>query len=259
MARITSKTILFITGAFIDHRCWDNWKQFFHHKGYRVIVAPWPAKDADAETLRGRHPDPVLAAVTIRELISYYAAIIHGLPETPIVIGHSFGGLLTQILLNRDLAAAGIAIHSVPPRGVIAWEPRFYLSNTAALGLFTDISKTYLMPFKSWRKVFTNGMPFEDQQESYYDHCIPESKRAIRGGLGPAAKVNFKKPHEPLLIVAGSNDHCIPWTLNRRNFRAYQHKGSVTDFIVKPRNHYVLGLPTWEDDASEILEWIKNH
>ncbi|WP_291912427.1 alpha/beta hydrolase [Chitinophaga sp. CB10] len=259
MTQITSKTILFITGAFIDHSCWDNWKQFFQQRGYKAIVAPWPAKGADAATLRSRHPDPALAAVTLQELLAYYTAIIQGLPEAPILIGHSYGGLLTQLLLNRDLAAAGIAIHSVPPQGIIPLEPRFYLSNTPALGFFTDINKTYLMPFKTWQRVFTNGMAFTEQQTSYYAHCIPESKRALRGGLGSAARVQFKKPHRPLLMVAGRNDHCMPWTLNRRNYKAYQHKDSVTDFMVKPRNHYVLGLPTWEEDASDILDWIKQH
>lgn len=260
MPGITSRTILFITGAFVSHRCWDNWKTFFERRGFKIVIPPWPGKEADEETLRGNHPNSEIANVTLGELIGYYAGIIQELPEEAILIGHSLGGLLVQILLNNSLGAAGIAIHSVPPQGVIPYEPGFYKSNLPALGFFTNINKTYLMSFRKWQYAFTNGMSFEEQKKAYEALAIPESKRVIRGVLTSIAKVDFNTEHNPLLIVAGSNDQCIPAALNERNFKKYKSKSSVTDFVVRNgRNHFVLGQPTWKEDAQFILDWIQKN
>lgn len=260
MPIIQSKTIVFITGAFVSHHCWDQWIVFFEQQGYTTLAPAWPEKEADAETLRLRHPFSSSATISLDDLIDHYSYIISQLPEKPILIGHSLGGLLVQVLLNKGLGAAGIAIHSVPPKGVIPFEISFYKSNLAALGFFTSLDKTYLMPFKKWQYVFTNGMPFEEQKKAYETFAIPESKRAIRGSLTKAAKIDFKKEHNPLLILAGSEDHCMPASLNKRNFQRYKSKSSVTDFVIRQgRNHFVLGQPTWMEDAKFILDWLAKH
>jgi pimeloyl-ACP methyl ester carboxylesterase len=260
MPGIDSRTIVFITGAFVSHHCWDNWKTFFERRGYKIVLPAWPRKDADAEALRNNHPDSAIAKVTLNELIDHYGQIIEDLPEEPILIGHSLGGLLVQILLNNAFGAAGIAIHSVPPQGVIPIELSFYKSNLSALGFFTDINKTYLISFRKWQYAFTNGMSFEQQKKAYEMLAVPESKRAIRGALTSAAKVDFKAEHNPLLIIAGSSDQCIPASLNERNYKKYKSKSSVTQFVVRDgRNHFVLGQPTWKEDAQFILDWIQKH
>lgn len=254
---IHSKTILFTTGAYVSHACWNNWKQYFESKGFTTLAPPWPGKEADAATLRRRHPDKTLAAVTMYDVVNNYVQAAESLPEQPIVIGHSFGGLFAQILLNRGLAAACVAIHAVPPQGIIPYELDFYKSNAATLGLFSSANTPFLMPFKKWQFAFTNGMNYDVQKESYYELVIPESKRAARGGLTKAAYVDFKKEHNPLLMLAGSEDQCIPAHLCKRAFKSYKSKNSVTDFLVKKRNHYVLGAPTWQEDADYILNWLK--
>lgn len=256
MKTIQSKTIVFITGAYVSHACWNEWKVYFEQKGFNTIAPPWPGKDADAITLRRRHPDKALAAVSMQDIIDHYTNIIKKLPEKPIVIGHSFGGLFAQVILNKGLAAAAVAIHAVPPQGVIPYEFNFLKSNIATLGFFTNIHKTFMMSFKKWQFAFTNGMSFEIQKASYYNLTIPESKRATRGGLTKAAYVDFKKPHPPLLLLAGSEDQCIPEHLCRRVYKRYTDKTSVTDYVVKERNHYVLGEHTWKEDANFILDWI---
>ena len=259
MKLINSKTIVFITGAHVNHACWKNWSHFFEERGYITIAPPWPHKNATTATLKGRHPDMALASVSMDDIIDHYKDVIGNLPEKPILIGHSIGGLFAQILLNKGYGAAAIAIHAVPPRGIIPYELNFLISNAATFGFFGSNKKTYLMPFKKWQFAYANGMPLEIQKNSYNDLVIPESIKAARGGLTKAAYVDFKKEHNPLLILAGSNDRCVPANLCKRVFKSYKSKNSVTEFIVRERNHFVLGQPTWREDANFILAWLHKH
>ncbi len=261
MNSINSKTVVFVTGAFVSHNGWDEWRSYFESKGYKTIAPPWPYKDASAAELRARQPhDTDLAALKLSEVIDSYAAVAKGLSEKPILIGHSLGGLMTQVLVNRDLAAAGVAIHSVPPLGVFPYEFSFLKAGWKSFGLFTSLKKTYLMSFKDWQYAFVNGMALEDQKAAYESSTIPESKTVARGGLSKAAKVDFAKPHAPLLLTSGSTDNITPAHLNFRNFKKYKRNGSVLDYKEFPgRNHFVVNLPTWKEDADYILNWIARH
>lgn len=225
------------------------------------MAPPWPFKDGTAAELRNRQPGDVdLATLTLAEVIDSYARIIKSFPEKPIVIGHSLGGLMAQIIVNRDLAAAGIAIHPVPPLGVFPYEFSFLKAGWKSLGLFTSLKKTYLMSFKDWQYAFVNDMPLDEQQKAYEENTIPESTTVARGGLSSSAKLDFKKPHAPLLITSGSIDNIIPAHLNNRNFQKYASNGSILDYKEFPgRNHYVISQPGWEADAAYILNWIQQH
>ena len=259
MKTIHSRTVLFITGAFVSNSCWDQWRAYFETNGYKTSAPAWPYKEGSAEKLRNSQPNAGIASVRLQQLIDHYIAVAKSLPEKPIVIGHSLGGLLTQILLNRDLAAAGIAIHSLAPQGIIPTQFSFYKSTWKALGFFTSTRKAYMMSFKGWQYAFTNGMSLREQQDGYNRFAIPESKLALRDGLTKVAKVDFKKPHAPLLFIAGSTDHCIPASLNLTNRKRYTDQHSVTDYkVTEGRNHFVLGQPGWQEDADYILNWIRN-
>jgi len=256
-----TKSILFVTGAFVTHHCWDEWREYFEQKGYNTIAPAWPYKDGDAPTLRSRQPyDTDLAALTLSEVIDSYASYAQSLPEKPIIIGHSLGGLMTQILLNRDLAAAAVAIHPVAPLGIIPYEFSFLKAGWKSLGFFTSMKKTYLMSFSDWQYAFVNEMPLDQQKEAYEKLTVPESKTVARGGLTSAAKVDFDKPHAPLLITSGSIDNIIPPHLNYRNYKRYKSNGSVLEYKEFPgRNHNLLGQPGWQGDADYILNWISKY
>ncbi|QIP14964.1 alpha/beta hydrolase [Spirosoma aureum] len=253
-----TKTIVFVTGAFVTHHGWKDWQTYFESKGYTTLAPPWPYKDGTAAELRARQPnDTDLAALTLSHLVDHYADIVKALPEKPIIIGHSLGGLITQILINRDLGVAGVAIHSVPPQGVIPYEFSFLKAGWKALGLFTSLDETYLMSFEDWQYAFVNEMSLEDQEKAYEENTIPESKTVARGGLTSAAHVDFEKQHPPLLLTSGSIDNIIPPHLNKRNFKAYEQNGSVLEYKeFEGRNHFVVGQPTWKEDADYILEWL---
>jgi pimeloyl-ACP methyl ester carboxylesterase len=260
MKNIQSKSIVFITGAFVHHHCWEPWKSFLEDEGFRCIAPPWPHKDASAEELRNRQPDPLVASNRLASLTEYFADIVRTLPEKPILIGHSIGGLIVQLLLQRDLAEAGVAIHSVPPQGIFTFKISFLRSGWGPLGLFTSVKNSFQMSFKGWQYAFTNGMNYDDQKESYYKMSIPESKQIVRDTITRAAMLDFKKPHPPLLITSGSEDHTIPASLNYSNYKKYKDNKSITDYKeFKGRNHFVLGQPTWKEDANYIIQWLKTH
>jgi pimeloyl-ACP methyl ester carboxylesterase len=252
------KNVLFITGAFVSNTCWDEWVKYFEEKGYNTLAPAWPFKDGTAKELRDRQPyDIGLAMLTLTQLIDFYAAIAKSFPEKPVIIGHSLGGMITQILVNRDLASAGVAVHSVPPMGVIPYEFTFLKSGWKVLGLFSSAKKTYLMSFPKFQYAFVNGLPLRLQKEAYEKYVIPESKTVARGGLTTAAAVDFKKDHAPLLFIAGSEDQFLSPHLNTRNFKKYKRNGSVIDYKeFKGHNHNVLLLETWKESADFIFSWI---
>src|SRR4051812_26762441 len=129
-----NNTILFITGAFVSSNCWDEWRTYFEASGYTTMAPSWPHKNAPAEELRNRQPDAAIAANRLQDLTDYYAEIARQLPEKPVLIGHSIGGLIVQLLLQRGLGIAGVAIHSVPPKGIFTLKLSFLKAGWGALG-----------------------------------------------------------------------------------------------------------------------------
>jgi len=251
------KTILFITGAFVSNECWNDWKDFYENKGYKTVAPPWPFKDASPEVLRKRHPDPEVASIRLNQLIDYFENIAKSIDEKPIIIGHSIGGLIAQILNQRGHASSIVAIHSVPPQGIMTFKFSFLKAGWGPIGFFTSTKKTFLMSFSQWQYAFTNGLPLE-WQEKGYQLAIPESKLVVRDTITSVAKVDFNAPHQPLLLIAGDNDHTIPNQLNYNNYKKYNDRNSVTDYKLFPgRNHFVLGQPGWQEIAVYILEWLQ--
>jgi len=260
MSTIKTRDVLFITGAFVTHHSWNEWVNYFNSKGYNASNPPWPYKNGTAPELRKQqNNDTDLALLTLSSLIDHYAGIAKSYSEKPIIIGHSLGGLITQVLLNRGLAAAAVTIHSVPTLGVFPYEFSFLKAGWKSLGLFTSLKKTYLMSFKDWQYAFVNGMSPDEQKQAYEISTIPESKTVARGGLTKAAAVDYDKPHAPMLMTAGSKDHIIPAHLNYRNYKKYKkNNGSVLDYKEFPeRNHYVVNLPVWKENADYMIDWLQ--
>lgn len=258
MKEKNAKTIVFITGAFVHHSCWDDWRLFFEERGYKTIAPPWPGKEQPAEKLRLMHHDSTIAKTRLVALTAYYSKITADLAQKPILIGHSMGGLITQLLLQRNLAIAGIAIHSLQPQGIFTFKFSFYKAGWGALGFFTAAEKAYIMSFREWQYAFTNGMSYEEQRDAYYRFVVPESKLVVRDAITIAAKIDFSKPHAPLLFLAGSSDRFIPASLNFSNFKRYSDPSSIIAYKESAgRNHFVLGQPTWKEDAAYIASWLK--
>jgi pimeloyl-ACP methyl ester carboxylesterase len=251
---MTTKTIVFIHGMYMNPLCWEHWMDYFQTKGYQCLAPAWSGRDKAVEILRKQHPDPQLGNLTLSDVITRFADVIKSLAEKPILIGHSMGGLAVQLLLQKDLAAAGVAIDSAPPMGVLTTKWSFLKSNWPHITPFISQRKPIEMTFERFQYTFVNGMALTEQRAAYERYVVPESRRVPRESL--LARVDFKQPHPPLLLIAGSSDHLIPASLNRTNYARYKSSNSVIDFKeFAGRNHFILGQKGWEEVAEYIHSW----
>ena len=258
MTKSPPKSIVFITGTFIGNNCWDEWISYFESNGYNCIAPAWPFKNASPEELRNRHPDAEISSNRLADLTDHFATIVNSSPEKPIMIGHSLGGLVVQLLLHRGLGSAGVAMHSFPPPGVCTFKFSFLKAVWEAMAFFTSTDRTYLVEFKKWKYAIANGMGYELQKELYYRYAIPESKQVMRDAFKCIERINFEKPHAPLLFTSGSNDQIIPTSLNYNNYKRYKAEDSIADYrFFEGRNHLVFGHPAGMKDAEFILGWLQ--
>ena len=243
----------------MSQECWTEWKAYFEARGYRCVVLPWPGREQPAVVQRAAHPDPQRGAQTLDEVVTFYADAIRRMPEPPILVGHSLGGLLVQLLLNRGLGAAGVAIHSAPPRGVITLDWSFIKCSWPLLNPFIAARKPFLFSLAQFQYAFTNGRPLAEQQAAYAALVIPESRRVARGVLGKTGAVRFDQTTAPLLLTSGGQDHILPWTLQRRNLGKYKSAPAFVELQEFPdRTHSVLGQPGWENVAAAVHTWLQH-
>lgn len=256
--KTTLNSVVFITGTFISNNCWRDWIFYFENEGYKCMAPAWPYKDASAEELRNRPANDPIALNTISSLTDHFAAIIGTLPEKPILVGHSLGGLVVQLLMQQELGIAGVAIHSFPPQGVNRFRLSFLKAVWETMMLFTSNRETYLVSFRKWRYAIANGLTYEQQKESYYKYAVPESKKIIRDTFKCVTKIDFQKPHAPLLLTSGGNDKLTPASLNYHNYKNYATGNSITDYKeFKGHAHLVFGHPGWKKEADFILYWLQ--
>jgi pimeloyl-ACP methyl ester carboxylesterase len=250
--------IVLIHGAWVSPACWDSFKARYEARGYEVLAPPWPFDDRPIAELRA-DPDPRLAHSGIPEIVDHYASIIRGLPEPPILIGHSFGGLFVQILVDRGLGAAGVAINPAPPRGVAPGPTAFHANLPALLAPF-GWARVLTMPFGRFRKTFLNTLG-EDEARAVYDaHVIPTAGRMFWDGLFTrGASVTWRNPaRPPLLLITGTLDRTVGAGMNRQNFSNYRNAPSRTDFHEFPgRSHWIIAEPGWEEVADFAIEWVE--
>ena len=250
-----SKTIVLIHGMFMTPLCWEKWIPYYEAKGFRVHAPAWPGRDKSVEELRKAHPDPELAKLKLNHVVDHLETFIKGLDEKPAIIGHSMGGLAVQILLQRGIAVAGIAIDPAPPAGVFTTEFSFVKANFPAINPFL-LSQPVQMTFEHFQYAFVNTLPLDEQRAAYDRYVVPESRGVPTSSLGSAGKVDFNRLRRPLLITAGEKDHIIPASLNKSNYKKYKAP-SVTDFKeFAGRSHFLIGSRGWEEIADYCLEWL---
>lgn len=256
-----SKTIIFVHGAWMTPLCWESFISFFEPKGYKYLAPAWPYKDKPVAELK-KNPDPNLAKLGITQIVDHYAKIINEQSEPPILIGHSFGGLFVQMLLDRGLGAAGVAIDSAAPKGVL---PLYWSALKSNFGVFTTIggwNKVVHMSFKGFQYAWVHLLPENEQKAAYDRYVVPETGRiffqAAAAPLNNLSKVNFQNAKRaPLLLIAGAADRICPAAQNKINFDKYKNSSAVTDYkVFDNRTHWIVAQPGWQEVASYIADWL---
>jgi alpha-beta hydrolase superfamily lysophospholipase len=244
---------------FMNPLCWEHWIKHYQTKGYTCIAPAWPGREKPVETLRKNYPDPQLGKLTLSAVIESLVETIKPLGAKPILIGHSMGGLIVQLLLQRDLAIAGVAIDSAPPPGVFTIKWSFIKSNWPAINPFVPEGQPMQMPFEHFQYTFVNTMSLPEQRAAYERYVVPESRRVPRESLTSVAGIDFKKQHPPLLLIAGSDDNIIPASLNKTNYNKYKRSPSITDFKeFAGRTHFIIGQKNWQEVADYIIAWLND-
>lgn len=261
----SSKTIVLVHGLWVTPRSWENFQRLYESRGYRVLAPAWPGIKGEVEDMQ-RDPSS-FNGVGIEQVLAHYTAIIEALPEKPIIMGHSYGGLITQILIDRGLGVAGVAIDSVPAKGIKILPFSTIEALTPALANPANHGRTYLFPFARWWRVFANSLTGTEARAAYARYAIAAPGRAIfQAALsnvtpGSAAAINFKNADRaPLLFIGGENDVIMPASLNRKNFRKYRHSPAVTEYKeFAGRSHFIIGETGWEQVADYALDWALAH
>jgi pimeloyl-ACP methyl ester carboxylesterase len=255
-------SIVLIHGMWMTALSWENWVKRYQERGFRVIARSWPGMEGDIEELR-KDPSRV-ASLGLTEIVDQYAAIIEGLEHQPLIMGHSFGGLITQILLDRGYGAAGIAIASAPAKGVLPL-PFSTLKVVAPIVANPRNAHraTELTP-EQFHYAFTNTLSEAESLAAYRRYAVPGPDQLLfQASLanfnpGSAAAVGFDNDaRAPLLMIAGQYDHISPPSVVEANAKLYRvAQENTTEYMMFPdRTHYILGQPGWEEVADFALEW----
>ncbi|MBX3015825.1 MAG: alpha/beta hydrolase [Caldilineaceae bacterium] len=254
---MTSKTIVLIHGLSVSKHSWQQWADRYASRGYTIITPAYhPGLDKPLAELKQNPDDPILGKITLPEVVAHLKQVIQALPEKPILMGHSFGGMLTQLLLQRDLGAVGVAIDGAPPMGVLPTQFSFFRSTWPAVNPLIAATKPWYMTFPQFQYSWVHTLPLAEQKKAY-EIIVPESRGLYRSALTSDAKVDWTRPRSPLLIIAGEKDHIIPAGVNRANYKRYAKTPAVTAFKEYPgRTHYtIMAGKGWEEVADYALDW----
>jgi pimeloyl-ACP methyl ester carboxylesterase len=256
-----SKTIMLIHGAWLNSKSWEHWKTRYEAKGYAVVTPDWPGDEGDPVELKA-HPRQALTKYGPKEIVDHYAGLIRALPEAPILIGHSAGGVFTQHLADRGLGACAVAIDPAPTPGVgIPLDG--VLSALPVLGDPFSGGKVVSMTKAFFANRFANGLPRDQVDAHFARYIVPTAGKVywdgvLSGGAGAITWNSTKRP--PLLLIGGGIDLVAPASMTHAIYNKQKRAKSVTELKIYPtRSHYLCAEPGWEEVADFALEWAERH
>jgi alpha-beta hydrolase superfamily lysophospholipase len=260
------KTIVLIHGLWMTPLSWEHWIERYSARGYEVLAPPWPGMDVDVEQLR--NDTSAIETLGIGEILDSYDAIIRTLDDSPIIMGHSFGGAFTEILVDRGLGAAGVAIDAAGVRGITKLP--FSALRSGFPILKNPANKHHAVPLtlEEFQYAFTNTMSDEESEAAYERYAVPGPGRvlweAAFANFNPRTplQLDFKNENRaPLLLIAGGSDHVVPAAVDRQVSKHFERKSAaLTEYKEFPgRSHFTVGQEGWEEVADYSLNWAREH
>jgi pimeloyl-ACP methyl ester carboxylesterase len=255
--------VVFVHGLWLLPSSWDRWAGVFDEAGYATVVPGWPD---DPETVEEAKANPgVFARKTVGQIADHFGDVIRRLELKPAVIGHSFGGLLTQILAGRGLAAASVAISPAPFRGVLPLPISALRAATPVLSNPANRHRAVPLTYYQFRYAFANAVSEDEAKALYETYSVPGSGapifQAAAANLNPwtEAKVDTKNPERgPLLIISADNDHTVPWAIANAAYKKQQKNDSATEIVkVEGRGHALTIDTGWNEVAQVALDFIR--
>jgi len=261
----TPDTIVLIHGFWVTPRSWEHWITHYEQRGYRVVAPAYPGFEVEVDALTA-DPSPI-EAVTVPQIVAHLEDVVGGLPSAPILMGHSAGGVFTQILLDHGFGAAGVAINSAPTEGVAVVPLSQVRSTFPVLKNPANRHKAVGFTHEQWHYAFTNTFDDEESRALYERYHIPASGQIFWGSalanIHPGHDdnwVDYDNPDRaPLLFVAGTEDHLMPPKVQWSNAKHYRDDllTEVVEFSGRP--HLLPAAPGWEDIADYALAWAVRH
>lgn len=254
--------LMLIHGAWLSSLSWENFADYFRNRGFAVSAPEWPRKQGDVEELRADAEE--LKGLGITEIVDHYEAQIRALDEPPVLIGHSFGGLIVELLLDRGLGRAGVALSPAPPKGILVLP---FSSLKAAAPALAHPSRWHgIVPLtlEEFTYGFVNTFSAEEAAAAYERYAVPETGQIFfEAGfanfhLNPPTEVHFKNADRaPLLIVGAEKDNTVPASLARKQYEKYERSRAVTEYLeFEGRPHLLMAAEGWEEVAAGIDSWL---
>jgi len=263
-ANASGKTpVVFIHGLWLLPSSWDRWAQVFEEAGYTALTPGWP-DDPETVAEAKAHPE-VFAGKTVGQVADHFSDVIGQLEKKPAVMGHSFGGLLTQIVAGRGLSAASVAIDPAPFRGVLPLPISALRVATAVLHNPLNWNRAVPLTYDQFRYGFANAVSEDEAKELYESFSVPTSGaplfQAATANLNPwtEAKVDTKNAKRgPLLITSGTKDHTVPPAIAKASYKKQQKNEGVTEFVSFPNRGHALVIDNgWRDVANTALAFVQ--
>jgi alpha-beta hydrolase superfamily lysophospholipase len=251
-----------IHGAWLSSRSWERFADYFVKRGFAVSAPEWPRKQGAVEELRADGEE--LAGLGLTEILDHYEALIRALDEPPVLIGHSFGGLIVELLLDRGLGRAGVALSPAPPKGILVLPFSSLKAVSPALAHPSKRHGVVTLTPEEFTYGFVNTFSPEEALTAYERYAVPETGRIFYEAgfanfhLNPPTEVHFKNgDRAPLLIVGADRDHTVPASVARKQFEKYERSPATTDYVeFEGRPHLLMAAEGWEEVAASIDSWL---
>jgi len=254
--------LLLIHGAWLSARSWETYSDYFAKRGFEVSAPEWPRKQGDVEEMRETAEQS--AGLGVNEILDHYEGLIRKLDRPPVLIGHSYGGLFVELLLDRGLGQAGVAMSPAPPKGILALPFSTLKAGSPALAHPSKWHGVVELTLEKFTYGFVNTFTPEKALEAYERYAVPETGHIFyEAGLAnfhlhPPTEVHFKSGERaPLLLVGADNDNTVPASLTKAQYKKYERSPAKTDYLeFEGRPHLHMVAEDWEEVAAAIDGWL---